>query len=434
MNKRDFGSFHASNVQELLSLSEEQYQAPLLPVDSGLSKLVTGDDFDFGEVARRKYFLIEEDCTFLNHGAFGGVLKPALEYAQKWQCYAEKQPLRFYDRELLPLLADVTRNLAKFINCDATDLVLISNATTALNSIIRSFKFDPGDVILMLNVTYGAVKKLIKQVCLETGAIVKEIEVKFPIEGNEQIISHTEQVLLGEKITLAVFDHIPSNTPFILPIPELVHLCHERNVPVLVDGAHVFGNIPLDIKAINADFYVSNCHKWFCCPKGAAFLYVRTEYQATIRPLVISHGFGSGFNSEFIWTGLHDYSAYLSLYTVLEFWQRIGLHDILQHNHCLAVDAGKLLVQSWKTQLMAPENMFGSMVLVELPAQRDRDKITYDDAEAIQNTLYHNYNIEVPIKVVGKRLCVRISAHIYNRIEEYEKLAKAILEICDSSS
>lgn len=76
-----------------------------------------------------------------------------------------------------------------------------------------------------------------------------------------------------------------------------------RNVPILIDGAHALGSLDLQLSRFCPDFYASNCHKWFCCPKGSAFLYVKEDRQPHTRPLVISHGFGSGFNSEFIWTG-----------------------------------------------------------------------------------------------------------------------------------
>ena len=77
----------------------------------------------------------------------------------------------------------------------------------------------------------------------------------------------------------------------------------DSGVQVLVDGAHALGAVPLSLRDLGADFYVSNAHKWFCNPKGAAFLYVRKELKSSIHPLIVSHGYGSGFNSEFIWAG-----------------------------------------------------------------------------------------------------------------------------------
>ncbi|KAK7107905.1 hypothetical protein V1264_015735 [Littorina saxatilis] len=312
--RRDFGSFHASNVQELLEQSEEEYVPPpmpfKLPTFDHIQMPVFGQqppsepaELQFGKAFKEKHFLLEDDCTFLNHGAFGGVLKEALKVAQEWQEYVERQPLRFFDRELLPHLVHVTRRLAKFVECDPQDLVLVTNATTAINSVLRSLKFSPGDVIVCLNFTYGAVKKLLNQVCLDTGAVLKEVTITLPVSSPVQIVEAIQKAVSQERVKLAVLDHIPSNIPIILPLQQIIPVCHEHGVQVLVDGAHALGALQLDLRKLDADFYVSNAHKWFCSPKGAAFLYVRRDLKPSIHPLVISHGYGSGFNSEFIWAG-----------------------------------------------------------------------------------------------------------------------------------
>ncbi|KAK3606744.1 hypothetical protein CHS0354_036541 [Potamilus streckersoni] len=399
--KRDFGSFHSSNVEELIQLSEDDYQPPKLPF-----KCPTFDEYrtrlpQLGNETRKLHFLLEDGCTFLNHGAFGGVLKEALTASQEAQVYAERQPLRFYDRELLPLMVHVNRRLAAFVGCSPEEVVLMTNATTALNTVIKSIPFKPGDKIFCLSVTYGAVKKILQWVCGQTGAVLQEVKVKFPIKGREEVVNYVREHL-QEGTKLAVFDHIPSNTPFILPLEEIIPVCKTRNVPVLIDGAHALGVLSLDLHSLQPDYYVSNAHKWFCCPKGSAFLYVQKELKDRIRPLIVSHGFGSGFSSEFIWTGLHDYSPYLAMHVVLNFWDAVGPEKIKTYMCDLCREAGQLLCEMWGTRLAAPEDMFGSMCLIGLPSvvYSSVKEVDYSTAERIQNELYHRYNIEVRHRIV----------------------------------
>ncbi|XP_048452765.1 L-cysteine desulfhydrase-like [Rhincodon typus] len=428
--RRDFGSFHSSNVQELLGTAKTRnYIPPSLPFDLPQFLYGNGNTPPFGQEMRKKHFLLEEATTFINHGAFGCTLKDALDVAQKWQVYIEQQPLRFYDRELFPHLVFVTKRLAEFVGCSPTDLVLIPNVTMAMNCVIKSQVLKPGDTVFMLNVTYGAVKKLLKQVCDERGVTLQEESLEFPLFGPSQIITKVEESLQpGTK--LAVFDHIPSNASFINPLPEIIDICHQRGTRVLIDGAHALGVMDLKLSCLGADYYTSNCHKWLCCPKGCAFLYVKPELQNCLQPLVISHGFGFGFSSEYIWTGLKDYSAFLALHTVLDFWESVGLQRVRGYIKHLMSQAVDLLVNHWKTGLLAPKEMFGSMACVQLPEYLLKDGYAnYEQAEIIQNVLYHQYNIEVPVKALGGKLYVRISTHIYNELEQYQKLADAVEEM-----
>ncbi|KAL5010543.1 hypothetical protein ScPMuIL_012848 [Solemya velum] len=428
--KRDFGSFHSSNVQELISIPDVEYIAPAIPFATPLFEDYRKSGPPFGKDVRRRHFLLEEECTFLNHGAFGAVMKEALDVSQSWQTYTERQPLRFLDRELFPHLVAVIRRLAKFVGCAASDLVLVRNATTAINTVIRNLRIQKGDTIFILSTTYGAVKKLLQVVCEESGATLQVAEVRLPLEGPDEIVQLVKDNLKKDS-KIAVFDHIPSNTPFILPLVDIIEICHSRNVPVLIDGAHALGSLPLDLSTLNPDYYVSNCHKWFCCPKGSAFLFVRKELQETTRPLVISHGYGSGFNSEFVWTGLQDYSPYLALNTVLDFWEAVGPDIIRQYMYDLCREAVQLLTVAFGTRPVAPKDMFGTMALVELPPAlyENTDTVDYRTAEAIQNTLYYKYNIEVPVKSIQGHLYLRISAHIYNCLEEYQHLAVAVQDM-----
>lgn len=427
--RRDFGSFHSSNVQELIAQNETDSHHPPFPV--GLPCF--SEKAQYGKETKEKHFLIEENWTFINHGAFGAVVKEALQAAFVWQTYCEKQPLRFLDRELLPHLVYVTKRLAKFVDADPADIVLLPNVTTGNSTVVKSVvkQFLPGNSIYTLNLAYGATKKLLKQISSEHNVHIEEATVTFPVQTEEEILSIVDKTLRDDT-KLAIFDHIPSNYGIILPVKKLVELCHTRGIQVLIDGAHALGSLDISMRDINADYYVSNCHKWLCNPKGCAFLYVAKPHQQYIRPLVVSHGFGSGFSSEFIWAGLKDYSTQLALHTVFDFWEHYGVQSIRQHITSTARAAGALLQRAWGTSLLAGENMFGPMVLVELPSgitPNDQRSIKYDHAEIVQNKLYHGFQIEVPVKAIQNKLYVRISAHIYNDIGDYMRLAEAVNEL-----
>jgi selenocysteine lyase/cysteine desulfurase len=346
----------------------------------------------------------------------------------------EAQPLRFIDRQLLPLLVFTVRRLAKLLRVHPKELVLVPNATTALNSVFRSLKLQPGDRILTLDTGYGATKKMLSYVCSASGAVVDELPVVFPVSGDDEVVSLVRSYLRklkrsGElsRVKLAVFDMVCSNSALVLPVQRLCELCTEMGVDTFVDGAHTLGSHPLDVSALGCCYFTANAHKWLCSAKGAAVLYVRADRVEGVVPAVISHGHGGGsLLSEFVWQGLMDYGPWLSLHTAIDFWTKTGWNRLRAQLHGLVRQGAALLMERWNSDALADESMFGTMWCVRVSGPR----VPRSGREAVelQDALYAQ-RIEVPVKHLQNRLYVRVSAHIYNTIEDFERLAEAVLAL-----
>jgi selenocysteine lyase/cysteine desulfurase len=150
-------------------------------------------------------------------------------------------------------------------------------------------------------------------------------------------------------IKVATFSQIISLPAAILPVADLVTLCHEYGVLVLIDGAHALGQIPLNLEALGADFWVGNGHKWLFSPKGSAVLWVRQDRQSLVEPTVISwEGQGqpnTHFQMAFAYTGTASNSPYLAMQAALDFREFAGGEDrILSYIHGLAVNASRQMV------------------------------------------------------------------------------------------
>lgn len=382
-------------------------------------------------------WVLDKNCVFLNHGSFGSCPRPVLDYQNALRERMERQPIQFLVRELEGLLDQARSQVAGFLGAEETDLVFVPNATTGVNTVLRSLRFEPDDELLVTDHEYNACRNALDFVAVLWRARVVVVRVPFPLESEDQIV---EAVLAGttSKTRLALLDHVTSQTGLVFPISRLVRELAQRGIDTLVDGAHAPGMVPLDLKQIGAAYYTGNCHKWLCAPKGAGFLFVRRDRQHLIRPLAISHGGNSTrtdrscFQIEFGWTGTSDPSACLSIPESIRFVGSLvpgGWPEVMRRNRALALAGRKILCQALKTPLPAPDNLIGSLASVSLP---DASVVTAPVsplyADPLQDLLRAQFGIEVPIipwPAPPHRL-LRISAQLYNSTGHYELLAQAL--------
>lgn len=390
-----------------------------------------GDDFRLQIPDFRELWSIDPNITFLNHGSFGACPKAVLSIQQRLRARLEAEPVRFFVREWEPLIDESRNQLANFIGVDGRDLVFVPNATTGVNAVLRSLHFSADDELLTTNHEYNACRNALDFVARRSGARVVVGKIPFPLESPQQVIAAVlEQV--SSKTKLVLLDHITSHTGLILPIQELVRELQVRGIDTLIDGSHAPGMIPLNLQDIGATYYSGNCHKWLCAPKGAAFLYVRRDKQPEIRPLTISHGANSPrtdkspFQLEFDWMGTDDPTSYICVAEAIKFMGSLlpgGWDELRKRNHELVLQGRELLCDALNVLPPCPESMIGSMAVIPMAESWENR-----DFASINNQLLDNFAIEVPLNPWEEKpkLLMRISAQIYNSIQEYEYLAKVL--------
>jgi len=373
----------------------------------------------------RANWTLDPEVTFLNHGSFGATPRRVLEMQTRLRAQMERQPVRFLDRELRPMLDESLAAVGVLLGTSAKNLAFVPNATYGINSVIKSLRFEPGDELVIVEHGYGAIIKTLQSVADRTGAKMVRVPIPFPVESPAEIVRAVVGAL-KERTRFVVIDQITSPTAMILPVRPIVDECRRRGILAMVDGAHAPGMVPLNIDDMAPDFWSGNLHKWVCAPKGAAVLYVRPELACRIEPVVTSHNFTMKFPEEFFWTGTDDPTPYICARGAIDFMTGLGWARIHAHNHVLVRYGRRVIAEAIGGSLPVPDSTqyYGSMAIIEFPPRVKFASI--EEARAFQNRLYYQHRIEVPMTFIDARSFIRISAQVYNAPEQYERLGAAL--------
>ncbi|KAI1123943.1 pyridoxal phosphate-dependent transferase [Nemania abortiva] len=380
---------------------------------------------------------IRSDIVYLDNGAFGACPTVVVEKQQQVRRWIEENPHEFFERNYISSWEASRKALASFLHAEAADLVFTPGATHGMNVVIQSLSFEVGDEIITTNHAYSSVRLVLDHVAKRFDAHIVVIDVPLEVSEPDALL---QRILASvtPRTRFAVIDHVPSRSGLIFPIKEIVSELAALNIDTLVDGAHAPGMIPLDITDINSAYYVANCHKWMCVPRGVGFLHVRHDRTQNIKPLVIARSpfvvnksQHSHLEHSFGWMGTYCPSAVLTLPTSISYLGSVmpgGYHGLLSRNHDLTVLARRIICRTLGIPLPCPDSMIGAMATIPLP---DSPGPEQEGMLPIQQILWKEHGIVIPIyswPSYPKRV-IRLSVQAYNSLDQYLRLANCLRSV-----
>ncbi|MEU8924707.1 aminotransferase class V-fold PLP-dependent enzyme [Kitasatospora sp. NPDC048545] len=364
-------------------------------------------------------FSVSADAAHLNHGSYGAVPVPVQRAQERLRTEHELDPDGFF-ADLPARIAAARTLIAAGLGTAPERLALVANVTEAVAIALDSLPLATGDRILVTDHGYGAVTRAVERKAAETGAEV--VTARIPLDAPDEDAAR-EAVLaaVDARTTVAVLDQLTSPTARLVAGPALLAELRRRGVTTVVDGAHAPGMLPAPAEP-DADFWFGNLHKWAFAPRATGVLAVRPEWTGRVRPLALSWEHDKGFPGNVEWRGTCDYTPWLAAPASFELMRALGPAAVAAHNTALAAYGQRALAErAGLAPLPATPGVW--MRTVRLPAGHGE---TEEQVRALMAETWRRLRTRIAVRPWDGGGVLRISAQLYNRPQEYERLADGL--------
>ncbi|MBR9923301.1 MAG: aminotransferase class V-fold PLP-dependent enzyme [Bacteroidetes bacterium] len=399
-----------SITNDLYSRIQSQTDKPQLVTDESFWKLV------------RNAYSVSAEIINLNNGGVSPQPRIVQAAVVKDYSYANELPSYNLWRKIDKDREPIREKLAELAGCAAEEIAINRNATEGLETIIFGLPLERGDEVVLSRYDYPSMVNAWEQRASRDGIILKYVDLDVPMEDTETIVSRYVKVLTS-KTRLVHVTHLINWTGQLLPVKEITRAVKEREVEVMIDGAHSFAHLDFSIQEIGCDYFATSLHKWLCAPFGTGFLFVRKEKIAKIFPMFAS---AAGPNDadirKFEHLGTRSLGIEMGILEAIEFHNQIGID--LKHARLL------YLRQYWSDKLRARP---GIRLLTS-----DKDGYAAGmgllDIESLEPGKLYNHLFQEkkiltsPVNHLDAR-GVRISPNIYTQLEELDYFVEAIEEM-----
>ncbi|UWP84140.1 aminotransferase class V-fold PLP-dependent enzyme [Dactylosporangium fulvum] len=370
----------------------------------------------------RLLFSNDASVAQLNHGSFGMVPIAVQRAQQRLRDEMEANPHRFFSVGLEERITHVRRHLATFVGADPDGSALVNNASTGTSIVLSSLGLAADDEIVTTDHGYGAVDLAVDEICRRTGAVHRVAPV--PLVADDATVTAAVLAAITPRTRLVIVDLITAATAQVFPVRriiEAVRAAHGERVAIHIDAAHGPGLLDEPVRELDADFWVGNLHKWAYAPRGTALLAVAPAWRARIRPLVLSWSTEAGFPASLEWLGAHDYTPWLAAPTGLFVLRSLGLETVRRHNTALAEHGRRLVADALGVEVLPATGL--PMTLVPLPPGVAADLTS---AVALRRRISDELSAEVGLAAWHGRGYLRLSAQVYNRVDDFQRLADGL--------
>ena len=374
-------------------------------------------DEEFWSLVQRAY---RQSPHFINleNGYFSPQPVEVMEAQQENIRMINEIPSFYMRRRQFEEKEGVKVQLADFAGCSPEEIVITRNTTESLDTVIAGVDFEAGDEAVMCDQDYGSMLEAFDQQARRRGLANVIIDLPLHPGSDSEIVERYERAITSRTRIMLVTQLI-NITGQVLPVRKICDMAHSHEVEVIVDGAHAFAQLDFKIPDLNCDYFGASLHKWLCCPLGAGILYVRKDKIGKVWPLFGDATYPANDIRKFEHIGTHPVSTNLTIANALRFQDLIGSKR--------KEERLRYLKEYWTLKVKEVPG-----VRLNTPWEKERSSAIANlavDGMTPAQLADHLFNEHRIFTVAIDRKAVkgvRITPHLYTRLEDLDKLVAAV--------
>jgi len=324
------------------------------------------------------------------------------------------------------------KKVQTFLNASSEkEIVFTRGATEAINLVANGFAetLKAGDEIVISAMEHHSNIVPWQMVCEKTGAILKVA----PINQQGELIIDQLEALLGSKTKLLAISHMSNALGTINPIEQIIDLAHQRDIPVLVDGAQALPHIVVDVQALDCEFYVFSGHKLYA-PTGIGALYGKMEQLEKLAPyqgggdMIRQVSFDKTVYNSVPYkfeAGTPNIAGTIGLGAAIDYINEIGIDAIAQHENDLLDYATQKVAAIDKLRIIGTASNKGAILSFVLKGIHPHDIGTILDGDGL--AIRAGHHCAMPVMDFYKvPATARASFAMYNTRSEVDALIVGI--------
>ena len=421
-NRRNFiqhlglmaGAFSANSLFNQAHAAEFQH---LNLQKKALSPKELAMDEDYWSVVQQG-FTVNPALINLNNGGVSPSPRIVQEAVEQFNKISNEGPSYYMWRILDQGREPLRYKLAQLAGCDAEEIAINRNATEALNTVIFGLNLKAGDEVIGTKQDYPNMMNAWRQRAEREGIIYTQLSFKYPIENEEEIVSAFEKAITP-KTKIFHITHMVNWVGQIMPVKKLCELAKKHNIQTIVDGAHSFGLMDFKIPDLGCDYFGTSLHKFLSAPIGSGMLWIKKENIEKIWPLVCNDNPKGSDIRKFETLGTRSFPIEQGIGEAINFHTAIGSKRKEERIRYLKNYWATRVLNIPKVKIKTSLKDAYSCAICGVSI----DGMTPGELDA---ALFNEYKIHTVGIVWENVSCVRITPHVYTRLQDLDKLVFAI--------